>query len=117
MTEPDVTENPAPTIEATQKLRRPLTYWFGVTTFTCEGLLVAWGTWDMMQGSCSAALMTIWFGLPLVALTIIAFVIGSIRGRHEGPSRKRGRSLGLALALTALPVWITVAQMMAMMFG
>lgn len=78
----------------------------GLLAFLVEGGFAIEGLVSMAQGSCSAALISLWFGIPLVVATIIAFVIGSIKGRQEGPNQKRSRAIGLAVALAAIPVWM-----------
>ena len=56
----------------------------GVIAFLGEGALAAWCLKDMYEGSCSAALIGLWFGAPLVLLTVILFVVELFTGRREG---------------------------------
>lgn len=81
----------------------------GVIAFLGEGALAAWCLRDMYEGSCSAALIGLWFGAPLVLLTIVSFVAELFTGRGEGPRRMLSRLVGLSLALIAFPFWLFVS--------
>jgi len=81
----------------------------GVATNAVEGYVVIGGVVDMAQGSCSAALVGLWLGVPLVPLGVVLFAIGAALARRADPSALTAGVLGLALSLVAIPFWFFAA--------
>lgn len=71
----------------------------------------------MREGSCSAALISLWDGLPVILLTMIVFTVQGARGRNEGRRRKASRAAGPILALAAFPFWMFAAFAVANRMG
>jgi hypothetical protein len=63
----------------------------------------------MAKGSCSAALTGLVFGLPLVPLGVVLFVVGAALARRADPKALTAGVTGLALSLVAAPLWYLFA--------
>jgi hypothetical protein len=81
----------------------------GVATNAVEAFFVIGGLLDMARGSCSAALTGLLFGLPLVPLGAVLFVVGASLARRADPRALTAGLIGLALSLVAAPLWYLVA--------
>jgi hypothetical protein len=81
----------------------------GVATNVVEAYFAIGGLLDMAQGSCSAALAGLWFGLPLVPLGVTLFVVGVALARRVDPGALTAGVIGLALSLVAAPLWYFAA--------
>ncbi len=75
------------------------------------------GLSDMANGSCSAALIGLWFGLPVSALGTALFLPGALMVRGDNPRAMKMGLVGLALSLTALPLWYVIAGVLSSAFG
>ncbi len=89
----------------------------GVATNAVEAYFAIGGLLDMAQGSCSAALIGLWFGLPLVPLGVVLFVVGAALARRADASALTAGVIGLALSLVAIPLWYFVAFGAVSMFN
>lgn len=89
----------------------------GVVTFVVSGGLAAAALNDMRAGSCTAALISLVYAIPLVLLTTIAFAWETVLGRQGVAGVRRSRQAGIALALCALPFWGVVAGVLSSVFG
>jgi hypothetical protein len=81
----------------------------GVATNAVEAFFTIGGVLDMARGSCSAALSGLVFGLPLVPLGVVLFVVGAALARRADPRALTAGVIGLALSLVAAPLWYFVA--------
>jgi hypothetical protein len=81
----------------------------GVATNAVEAYFAMGGLLDMAQGSCSAALTGLWFGLPLVPLGVVLFIVGAALARRADPRALTAGVIGLALSLVAAPLWYFAA--------
>jgi hypothetical protein len=89
----------------------------GVVTNAVEAYAAIRGLLDMAQGSCSAALIGLLFGLPLVALGVTLFVVGAALARRADPRAFKAGVIGLALSLVAVPFWYFAAFGAASVFN
>jgi hypothetical protein len=81
----------------------------GVATNAVEAFFAIGGLLVMARGSCSAALAGLVFGLPLVPLEVVLFVVGAALARWADPRALTTGVTGLALSLVAAPLWYFVA--------
>jgi hypothetical protein len=88
----------------------------GIATSAVEAYFAIGGLLEMAQGSCSAALIGLWFGLPLVPLGVVLFVLGAVLARRADPGALTAGVIGLALSLVAIPLWYFVAFGAASLF-
>jgi hypothetical protein len=89
----------------------------GVLTNLVEGYFAVGGLVEMARGSCSAALIGLWVGLPLVPIGVLLFVVGLVLARREDPKALKAGAVGLALSLVALPFWYVLAGVIAQAFA
>ena len=89
----------------------------GVLVNVVEGYFAVGGIVEMIRGSCSAALIGLWFGLPLVPIGVLLFVVGLALARREDPMALGAGVVGLALSLVAVPFWYVLAGVVAQIFS
>jgi hypothetical protein len=89
----------------------------GIAVNTVEIYQVVDAIRSMLAGSCNAALIGVWFGLPLVPAGPLLYGIGRVMaGPGRSPAHRAGRA-GMWLSLAAVPLWMAFAWTLAIAFG
>lgn len=70
---------------------------------------MAFAFFEMAQGSCTAALICLWFGLPVAPVGPVLFIIGLILARGSNPMAIKAGVVGVALSIVAVPLWFHIA--------
>lgn len=92
-------------------------FWVGLAVHVVEVFWMFEGIRQMQEGSCTAALIGLWFGLPLVPVALIAFVAGAVLAKQEDRKAWRAGLIGALLSVIAIPFWIIIALCVAEALG
>ena len=89
----------------------------GVLANLVEGYFAIGGLVEMASGSCSAALIGLWFGIPLVPIGVLLFVVGLVLARGDDAKARAAGIVGVVLSLVAVPFWYLFAGVAAQAFN
>jgi hypothetical protein len=81
----------------------------GVATHLFEVFWMAFAFFEMAQGSCTAALICLWFGFPVAPVGPVLFIIGLILARGSNPIAIKAGVVGVTLSIMAVPLWFHIA--------
>ncbi|MCL2537190.1 MAG: hypothetical protein FWE51_02775 [Coriobacteriia bacterium] len=91
-------------------------YWLAIALNVINLLLVLWALDDMRQGSCTAALMNIYFSVPL-AIVIVAIWLSAFSSTTNISNKPRRAGMGILLTIGSYPFWIFVGLSGAIVIG
>ena len=89
------------------------TFVAGLAANAVELYMAVDGLLAMAGGSCSAALIGLYFGLPVSALGLVLFIPGALLVGRRNPRAVKFGIAGVVMSVLALPFWYVVAGVLS----
>ncbi len=89
----------------------------GLAVNLVEAYCFVAGVLQMLGGSCTAALLGLWFAVPLVPVGPVLCILGAVLAKAEDRLAWGAGLVGTLLSISAVPFWMQMAAIAAVVLG